>query len=264
MMNENRMRTLLKDDKPTMGTRIVSTWPIMVEAVGASHNFDYIEFVAEYAPFTDADLENLVRAAELHAMSSMIKIDFQNRFYVAQRALAAGFQAIMFTDHKTADEVRASLNAIRADTPQDGGRFGKPSRRLIGFQMNISQLDYAELLRNTVVCMMIEKQQAMENLDEICSIDGVDMVQFGPSDYAMNNGWNAKEHTQEIQDAEKRMIEIALKRGVHVRCEINSAQEAVPYMKLGVKHFCLGDELRNNMIYWNTVGKELKKEVERL
>ncbi len=257
-MHTNLFRALLQENRPSMGTRILSTWPLMVEAVGASGQFDYIEFVAEYAPFTDADLENLVRAAELHKISSMIKVDFQNRFSIAQRALGAGFQSILFTDHKSAEEVRQSIRAIRADTPEDKGRFGKPTRRFIGFEPNLNQMDYAAMLRETVVAIMIEKHQAFEELEEICSIEGVDMVQFGPSDYAMNSGWNFAEHTTAVRDVEKRMIEIALKKGVQPRCEINHAEEAKPYMALGVKHFCLGDELRNNMVYWNTEGKVLR------
>ncbi len=261
-MHTNVFRKLLQENRPSMGTRIFSAWPLMVEAVGATGQFDYIEFVAEYAPFTDADLENIVRAAELHNMSSMIKIDFQNRFYIAQRSLAAGFQCILFTDHKSAEEVRQSITAIRADTPEDGGRFGKPTRRFIGFQPRLSQTDYAQMLRDTVVAVMIEKRQSFEELEEICSIDGVDMVQFGPADYSMNSGWNFSEHRTEVRDVEKRMIEIALKKGVEPRCEINRAEEAKPYMALGVKHFCLGDELRNNMIYWNTEGKALRDVVK--
>ncbi|MDY0289222.1 MAG: aldolase/citrate lyase family protein [Sphaerochaeta sp.] len=257
-MHTNLFRKLLQENRPSMGTRILSTWPLMVEAVGASGQYDYIEFVAEYAPFTDADLENLVRAAELHKISSMIKVDFQNRFYIAQRALAAGFQSILFTDLKSAEEVRQSIEAIRADCPQDKGRFGKPTRRFIGFEPNLPQMEYAAMLRETVVAIMIEKRQAFEELQAICSIDGVDMVQFGPSDYAMNSGWDFAEHKQEVRDVEKRMIEIALEKGVEPRCEINHSEEAKPYIALGVKHFCLGDELRNNMIYWSTEGKALR------
>lgn len=260
-MHTNLFRKILEENKPSMGTRILSTWPLIVEAVGASAQFDYIEFVAEYAPFTDADLENIVRSAELHKMSSMIKVDFQNRFYVAQRALSAGFQSILFTDHRSAEEVRSSLEAIRADTPEDKGRFGKPTRRFIGFEPNLAQLDYAKMLRETVVAIMIEKRQAFEELEEICSIEGVDMVQFGPSDYAMNCGWNFSEHKAEVRDVEKRMIEIALEKGVAPRCEIDHAEQAKPYMALGVKHFCLGDELRNNMVYWNTEGAALRSVV---
>ena len=95
----NNIRSLLLAGKPTVATRIWSTWPTIVEAMAVTRNFDYVEFVAEYAPFTQGELENLVRAAELHGIGSMIKVDLQNRHYVAQRAAAMGFEAMLFCDH---------------------------------------------------------------------------------------------------------------------------------------------------------------------
>ena len=66
MMTENRLRQLLNEGKPSVSTRIWSTWPFYTECVGATGNYDYMEFVAEYAPFDQCDLENIARAAELY------------------------------------------------------------------------------------------------------------------------------------------------------------------------------------------------------
>ena len=52
-------------------------------------------------------------------------------------------------------------------------------------------MDYAAMVRNTVAAFMVEKKECLDNLEEICEIPGVDMVQFGPSDYSMSLGWNA-------------------------------------------------------------------------
>lgn len=76
--------------------------------------------------------------------------------------------------------------------------------------------------------------------------------------------WNAGAHVDEYKAAEREMIRIALKHGVQPRCEINSADEAKYYIDLGVRHFCIGDELRNNMTYWNNVGGALKEIVDTL
>ena len=264
IVKTNHLRQLLNEGRPSIGTRIENTWPVITEAVAATGKFDYVEFVAEYAPFSQYDLENIARAAELSNMSTMIKLDFQNRAYVAQKAMAAGFQAIMFTDHKTADEVRESIYVVRPDTPQDQGRFGYPNRRWIGYQPHNPQMDYAAMVRNTVLVFMIEKAEAMDNIEEICSVEGVDMVQFGPSDYSMSRGWNSAEHFAEFKAVEREMIQIALAHGVQPRCEINAPSDAQYYIDLGVRHFCLGDELRNNMIYWTQQGGALRDIVTKL
>ena len=109
MMKTNKLREILNNNQPSIATRILSAWPTITEAVASTGKFDYIEFVAEYAPFSHADLENICRAAELHNISTMIKVDFQNRAYVAQKAMASGFQALLLTDHKTPEEVRETM-----------------------------------------------------------------------------------------------------------------------------------------------------------
>ena len=116
----NHLRVLLQAGKPSLATRIWSTWPIVIEASGSTGNYDYVEFVGEYTPFSQSDLENMARAAELHGMSLMMKVDFQNRGYVAQKAIASGVQAILFTDCRNAQEVEESIRLVTPETAQDG------------------------------------------------------------------------------------------------------------------------------------------------
>jgi 2-keto-3-deoxy-L-rhamnonate aldolase RhmA len=261
-MKQNHLRYLLDNNLPSVGTRIESTWPLMEELVGAIGCFDYVEFVAEYAPFSQIDLENITRAAELSNLATMIKVDFQNRAFIAQKAMASGFQAVLFTDHKTADEVRESLFAVAPDAPKYKGRFGYPNRRWVGYAADTPQIEFAEMVNNTVKVFMIEKIEAMENIEEICSVPGIDMVQFGPSDYSLSLGWNAKDHREETLAAERLMIKTAFAHGIQVRCEINEPDEAKYYLDLGVKHFCIGDELRNARNRWTEQGKGLRKVLE--
>ena len=49
-MRRNRLREKLAAGEPTLGTHLLSCWPTLVELIGASGQFDYVEFTAEYAP----------------------------------------------------------------------------------------------------------------------------------------------------------------------------------------------------------------------
>lgn len=256
-MTENKLRSILNEGKNSTSTRLWSTWPFYTEVVGATGHFDYIEFVAEYAPFTQYDLENIARAAELHNMGSMIKVDFQNRGYVCQKAIASGFQSIMFADHHSAEEVRESIFMVKPDRLGQG-RFGYPNRRFIRTNSHCSQMEHADRLDDIVLCFMIEKVEAMDEIKEICSIPGVDMVQFGPSDYSMSAGKNRSDYTKEFKEAECRMIEVALKNGVAPRCEIAAPEDAQYYIDLGVRHFSLGDQLKVLKKFWEDEGKKIR------
>ena len=264
MMNYNKIRKLLNEGRPVTATRLSSRWGFYTECVGKTGYFDYIEFLAEYAPLSQEDMENIARAAELYEMGTMMKIDFQNRGFVAQKAVGAGFQAINFTDHRNAKEVEETLHMMKPETPQDGGLFGYPNRRYIGCTPQIDQMLHADRLRDVVYCFMIEKKSAYDDIENICSVPGVDMVQFGPSDYSMSNGWSASAHKADTKAAERHVIEVALRHGVQPRCEINSPEEAQYYIDLGVKHFCLGDECYILNAFWNNSGKSIREIADKL
>ena len=254
----NVLRELLKAGKPTLGTRIQSSWPLITEAAGNTGMFDYVEFLAEYAPVDQYDFENIARAAELHNMGTIIKVDYANRVHVAQKAVASGFQAVLFADHRTAEDVRATIASLRADCPQDGGTFGFTPRRLIGYNAGFNQMQFADMLRDVVCCFMIEKKEAVDNVEEICAVDGLDMIQFGPADYSMSCGVNASDNADNIRAAEEKCIKAALAHGVRPRAEINAPDQAKYYIDLGVKDFNIGGELFYLTTAWNINGKGMR------
>ncbi|EHO32099.1 hypothetical protein HMPREF0981_00353 [Erysipelotrichaceae bacterium 6_1_45] len=83
----NQLRKKLMEKEVIVATRIDFTWPQLIEIIGSNELYDYVEFLAEYAPFDHYDLENMARAAELHNISMIIKPDYHNRIYVAQKAM---------------------------------------------------------------------------------------------------------------------------------------------------------------------------------
>ncbi|WP_279071595.1 HpcH/HpaI aldolase family protein [Faecalicoccus pleomorphus] len=254
---KNIFREKLKANEPIIATRINSTWPVVAEVVGATGKYDYIEFLGEYAPYNQYDLENIARACELHGMSSIMKVDYANRDYVAQKALAAGIQGILFTDHTQAKEVEETLKMVKPATPQAKGRLGYVNRRWYKNEGFANQMTYADEISQCVIGFMVEKAEAVKNIEEICQVPGVDFIQFGPADFSMNSGFNHKENLEKVREVEAKVIQTALKYGVSPRVELNSAKEAERYIQMGVKHFALGSELRIEKVYWNTEGDEL-------
>ena len=258
----NVIRELIKAGKPTRATRVFSSWPLITEIVGNTKKYDYIEFSIEYAPIDQYNMEHICRAAELHKMGSIVKVDMPNRIFVAQKSIAAGFQGILFTDHKDAETVAASIKGVRADAPQSGGDFGFTMRRLIGYSTGFTQTQFVEILNDIVCLFMIEKKDAVDNIDEICAVPGVDMIQFGPSDFSMSCGVDARNNGDNIRAAEEKCIKAALKYGVRPRCEIMSAEAAKRYIDLGVKDFNISGELWILNQVWSKHAEDLAKVLE--
>lgn len=261
-MKENKLRQLLAGGKPTLGTRIHSTWPSVIEAVAHTGMFDYIEFVAEYAPFTLHDLDNMARTAELHGLSMMIKVDDEQHGYVAQRAIGSGFDSVLFTDCRSAADVRQCIATVRPDTPEDAGRYGVAARRFAYMRYGGTP-DYVQALRDIVVVMMIEKKPAVDALEDILAVDGLDMIQWGPADYSMSIGRPGERDAPEVQEAARKVFATAIDMGVPPRAEILAADDAKRYLDMGVRHFNISYDLRILHEFLLTHGEQVRRALEQ-
>jgi 4-hydroxy-2-oxoheptanedioate aldolase len=257
-MQPNKLRQLFDAGQPTLGTRVHASWPSVVEVIGHTGLFDYVEFLAEYAPFDLYALDDFCRAAELHDMGAMIKIDQEPRGFLAQRGIGAGFQSVLFADCRSVDDVRACVRFVRPDTPPDGGLHGVGTRRFAYMGYGGSPT-YVRALREVVVAIMIEKRPAVEQLQEILAVEGVDMIQWGPADYSMSIGRPGERAAPEVKAVERAVFETALRMGVPARAEIGSVDQAKYYLDLGVRHFSLGTDLSILYNWWKSRGEQLRQ-----
>ena len=262
-MKSNLLRQKLEAGQPTLGTRLHNIWPAIVEAVGHSGMFDYVEFLAEYAPFDLPALDNFCRAVELFEMSAIIKVDPEPRTFLAQRGVGAGFQGVLFADVRSAADAQECVRICRPDTPEDAGNFSVAMRRFTYMGYGGTP-EYADHVRDTVVMVMIEKQSAVDALDEILAVPGIDMIQWGPADYSMNIGTPGEMKHPKVKAVEQEVLEKAIRAGVPPRAEVSHPDETQYYLDLGVKHFNLGIDLGILFDWWKTNGETMRKVFEEL
>ena len=247
-MRKNRLRELLNEGKPTLGTHVLSPWPGVVEVIGHTGAFDYIEYVGEYSSFSLEQMDNFGRAIELFPnMSAMTKVEEQTRGFIATRAIDSGIQNVLFTDCRNAEDAKECVRFVRSEKPEAGGIHGYSMRRSTGYGGyggGNTQEEWAKAMDEVVIAIMIEKEGAVKNLEEILSVKGVDMVQFGPADYSISIGMPGQTQSPEVQKAHHDMIKLALKKGIAPRVEIASFELAEPYVEMGVRHFCIGWDTR--------------------
>jgi 4-hydroxy-2-oxoheptanedioate aldolase len=189
----------------------------------------------------------------------MIKIEQTQWTHQAMRAIGSGFQSVLFADLRTVEDARACVAAVRAETPNSGGRLGVGMRRDVGTVLEGGSPAYVKALDEVVIAVMIEKRECVENLEEILSVRGLDMVQFGGSDYSMSIGLTGQRNHPEVKKAEQKTIETALRLGLHPRVELADISQAEPYIEMGVKHFCIGWDVRILHDWWRTNGAGMRK-----
>jgi 4-hydroxy-2-oxoheptanedioate aldolase len=260
MLRKNHLRELLNNGKPSLGTRLYFSHPSMIELVGYSGAFDYVEILAEYAPYDLHQLEEQGRAINLFEnMTGFIKIAQEMRAHLAPRAMSAGIQNLLVADIRTAQDALECVRNVRAETPELGGLHGVGMGRDVGFVLEAGAPFYVQTTKDAVVALMIEKKEAIENLEAILSVKGVDMVQFGPADYSMSIGTPGNRANPAVGEAERYMIETALRMGVHPRVELREAKDYERYLDMGVKHFNVGMDTRTMFNWFKDSGERMRK-----
>jgi 2-keto-3-deoxy-L-rhamnonate aldolase RhmA len=259
-MRRNRLRESIDADQPTLGTRILSSWPTVIELVGHSGMFDYVEFCGEYAPYDHALLENMGRAVELFDhMSGMIKVEQESRAHAAVRAIGAGFQSVLFADPRSVAEVEQCVRSIRTERPQSNGLHGVNLHRAAMLEGGSEA--WADAMDQIVIAIMIEKQEAIDNLEAMLAVPGVDMVQFGPADFANSIGVTGQFTHPKVKEAERYTIETAQRLGIAVRAELNQPQGFEPYLAMGVKHFNVGIDIKTLFTWFSETGALMRREL---
>lgn len=110
-----------------------------------------------------------------------------------------------------------------------------------------------------MIGIMIEKENAVAELDRVLQCKGVDLIQFGPNDFAMSTGRPGEAMSPAVKEVERTVIRTCLAAGVAVRAEIASVEAAGYYLDLGVRHFSLYHDLQLMHSAWRDGGQRLRE-----
>jgi 4-hydroxy-2-oxoheptanedioate aldolase len=110
---------------------------------------------------------------------------------------------------------------------------------------------------------MIEKKGAVEDLEGILGVKGVDMVQFGPSDYGMSIGLGGQRNHPAVMEAYEHTIKTSIKMGVRPRAEIQSPKDADWYLERGVKDFNLSTDTAILAAFYKDQGSAMRQVMEQ-
>ena len=208
--------------------------PDLVDYLGPT-GLDGVWIETEHGTPSFQDIANLSRAADLWGMASVVRIH-QNDPGLIGRILDCGASGIV-VPHVSSKE--AAERVVR------GGKFAPLGMRgMYGGRRAYGTKDYYERA-NDEVCLvvLIEEREALDHLDEILSVDGIDVFQVAPSDLAQTLGHIGHAEHPEVQAAIDGAIKKIVAAGRTAGMVTNESNRA-RYMELGVR-FVYGSILRS-------------------
>lgn len=164
-----------------VGTFITVYAPDLVESMG-SIGFDFVCLESEHSAFGMAQLENLIRAANLADLPAIVRVAELGPEIA--RTLDMGAAGVIVPRIETVEEAREVVRRSRY-TPE-GERGSGPGRATdYGARMQ-SYLESAN--DNLLVIIQIETARGLQAVEEIVAVPGIDGVCVGPFDLALSTG----------------------------------------------------------------------------
>ncbi|WP_165452528.1 HpcH/HpaI aldolase family protein [Paenibacillus thalictri] len=174
-----------------VGTFVKIDSPEVIELLGLA-GFDFIVIDMEHTTLDFAQVERMVRVADLHGMNSIVRVPDASRMSIL-RAMDLGSAGVQVPQVYSADEVRDIVD--KAKYPPQGSRGLTYAHRAAGF--GHTPLNYtADQNEATTVVVHVETENAYVQLRELCAVKGLDVVFIGPLDLSVCLGITGTDYIQ--------------------------------------------------------------------
>jgi len=199
---ENRFKRALKEGRQQIGLWCTLSSAYAAEVVAGS-GFDWLLFDTEHSPSDVETVLGLLQAVSAYDVSPIVR-PASNDTVLIKRFLDIGVQTLLIPYVQSAEEARSAVAAIRYAPDGIRGvsaltratRFG----RVEGYARRAAE--------ELSLLVQIETQQALNELEAIAAVDGVDAVFIGPADLAASLGHVGDQGHPEVKAA----VEDAVRR----------------------------------------------------
>jgi len=199
---QNRFKRALKAGTPQIGLWSSLSSNYSVEVI-AGAGFDWILLDTEHSP---AALENLLtqlQAAAPYPAHPVVRVPW-NDMVTMKRVLDIGAQSLLVPYVSTAAEAKGAVSYTRYPPAGVRGVAGTTRATRFGRVKDYARRAHEEIC----VLVQVETEAALDNIEAICAIDGIDGVFIGPADLHASMG-----HTGEIANPKvKPLIDHAIRR----------------------------------------------------
>jgi 4-hydroxy-2-oxoheptanedioate aldolase len=207
---EKGLLSALKKGKTVYGTCITANAPLWPKAVeGAGLDFVFID--TEHIPLERSDVARMCRIYSALKIVPVVRISSANQV-LASQMLDAGAQGVVAPYIETVQQVKELVGAVKY-RPLKGKRLQKILEDPDSPEPELKR--YLENFNRGNLCILnIESIPAVENLENLIAVPGVDAVFIGPHDLSVNMGLPEKYDHPEFERQVKYIIQTCRKRNV--------------------------------------------------
>ena len=231
-MRVNDLKRKLANRQTVVGSFVYVPSSKLTEIIGLL-GFDFVVIDMEHGPIDSSIAEDMVRAAELTGTTPLLRVT-HNSPHLILRALDIGAQGVHVPEVATVEGARS---AVASSKYGPVGCRGLAGVRAADYGLKQPLGDYPPVAnRETMVIAHIESEQAVRNLDDLLTVDGIDVYYLGPEDISNSLGIPGQSKDPRVVRLVEDGIVKIVARGKTAGCIAADAATARRYVTLGARY----------------------------
>jgi len=244
------LKNKLKNNQLTIGSWIMMGNPMSVEVMALA-GFEWLVIDIEHTSIDLQTTENLIRTIQSNNIKALVRVS-KNEEVVIKRILDMGADGIIVPMVCSKDDAVQAVNY--AKYPPLGKR-GVGLYRASGYGTKFEE--YKKWVNNELVIIaQIEHIDAVNNIDEILQVEGIDGTIIGPYDLSGSMGYPGDFEREDVKDAVQKVLdkcqEYNIPSGFHVvdthpeKLQMKIDQGCT-FLAYGIDYFFMRDAAINGM-----------------
>ena len=236
-MYPNPLKQKLKDGGTVLGSDLSVPSPFAAGLVLAAKP-DFVWIDTEHSAFSTEALEAIPLLARQKGVAPLIRVAWNDPALI-KKAYDVGAVVVVVPQVDTPDEAARAVSYARY--PPEGKRGVTPLWAIAAGE------DWDRVIRTanqeTVLVLQVESRQAYENLDEIKSVPGIDVLFVGPLDLSASLGKMGETRSREVQDIVRDVPKRLAGSGIAAGTSVDAAADAQEKIDWGYRFLCVGNIL---------------------
>ncbi len=230
-MKENRIRKLLNDGKVVFGTMLQELRTPAVPILLANIGYDFFFIDMEHGAFNMETVADLIKMARFAGIVPFVRVpDLQ--YHLIARVFDAGAQGVMVPRVETREEAEKIVRYAKypplgvRGCSVNKGHNDYQSEEVLGFVRRANEENF--------LIVQIERKRAVEDIDSILSVPGIDGAILGPNDLAVSLGVPNDLDSEIMHGSIAKVVESGRKNGVFVGMHIPHLEKLCYWMSEGM------------------------------
>jgi 4-hydroxy-2-oxoheptanedioate aldolase len=215
-LKENRVKKALKTGQVCIGSMVSSFRTPQIAQIYAVQGWDYLIMDTEHSLFDYSALADIFTVARTEEIVPLVRVTVATYPFLA-RALDVGAM----------------------------GQRGLSMSNIHLAHRRTTQKEYVEWANaNTLIVIQPETQKALDNIEKLVSVPGVDAVMIGPQDLSLSLGVVGQLKHPKMAEAYERIIAACKKYGVAPGIHLTEFDQAKEWLAKGMRFFTFQNDIR--------------------